>query len=51
MKQCLYCNGKLEIIKEGFNRGQQRCTICRAIFIEGKNKKEDYEVDERGNKI
>ena len=49
MKQCLYCSGKLETIKEGFNTGQQRCAVCKAIFVKGKNKKEDYECDECGN--
>lgn len=49
MKLCLYCKGKLETIYEGYSAGQLRCTVCRAIFIEGKNKPEDYACDENGN--
>lgn len=50
MKQCLYCSGKLETMREGFNQGQPRCVECRAIFNIVKTKKKDYECDDNGNK-
>lgn len=49
MKQCLYCKGKLEQLTKGFSKGQQRCVSCKAIFIQEKTRKSDYECDENGN--